>query len=273
MRHAIALSALGHGTTSSNPPVGCVVFDENGHVLGQGWHRRKGESHAEAHAVAQAGSHARAGTAVVTLEPCCHHGRTPPCHQTLIDAGIARVVIAVLDPTSRGRGGAALPREAGIDVTVGVLADEARLVPGPWLTALDHQRPVLTWGCTLTPEGTLTGKPTVLPREVDTLVHDGGAVPEPGSPGTATPLVSLPQEPRHALDVLYRSGTRTAGLAVAMPQVRPYLHADLVDHIEIRVPADMPSALVFPDGYRLTGTARLPKGVWLSMSRDDDGVV
>ncbi|MGH3550222.1 MAG: bifunctional diaminohydroxyphosphoribosylaminopyrimidine deaminase/5-amino-6-(5-phosphoribosylamino)uracil reductase RibD [Pseudonocardiaceae bacterium] len=107
MRRAIALSAFGLGTASPNPPVGCVVLAANGNFVGEGYHERKGEPHAEAQALAAAGEHARGGTAVVTLEPCNHHGRTPACRQALIEAGIARVIISVIDPTSRGEGGAA----------------------------------------------------------------------------------------------------------------------------------------------------------------------
>jgi diaminohydroxyphosphoribosylaminopyrimidine deaminase/5-amino-6-(5-phosphoribosylamino)uracil reductase len=135
MRLAIALSANGLGTTSPNPPVGCVILDPDGAVIGTGYHQRKGEPHAEVHALSAAGTRARGGTAIVTLEPCNHVGRTPACRQALIDAGIARAVIAIIDPTSRGVGGAAMLRAAGVDVEVGVLADEARLVLGPWLTA------------------------------------------------------------------------------------------------------------------------------------------
>src|SRR6266513_4824464 len=101
MRRAIGLSAAGLGTTSPNPPVGCVVLDPSGQVVGEGYHERKGEAHAEAQALAAAGHLASGATAVVTLEPCNHQGRTPPCRQALIDAGVRRAVIAMIDPTSR----------------------------------------------------------------------------------------------------------------------------------------------------------------------------
>ena len=99
MRLAVGLSAQGLGTTSPNPPVGCVILDSAGQIVGAGYHRRKGESHAEVNALAAAGPRARDGTAVVTLEPCNHYGRTPPCSQALLDARISRVVVALLDPT------------------------------------------------------------------------------------------------------------------------------------------------------------------------------
>ncbi|MGH3916627.1 MAG: bifunctional diaminohydroxyphosphoribosylaminopyrimidine deaminase/5-amino-6-(5-phosphoribosylamino)uracil reductase RibD [Pseudonocardiaceae bacterium] len=143
MRRAVALSAFGFGATSPNPPVGCVILDANGRIVGEGYHQRKGESHAEVNALAAAGEQAKEGTVVVTLEPCNHHGRTPPCHQALLDAGIVRTVIGIIDPTSRGPGGAARLRQAGVDIEIGVLADEALLVLGPWLTALRIARPLV----------------------------------------------------------------------------------------------------------------------------------
>lgn len=105
MRLAIALSACGLGTTSPNPPVGCVVLDVDGEIVGTGFHERKGEPHAEGHALEAAGTPAAGGTAVVTLEPCNHIGRAPACLQLLLDAQVARVMIALRDPTSRRGGG------------------------------------------------------------------------------------------------------------------------------------------------------------------------
>lgn len=160
MRRAIVLSAFGLGTTSPNPPVGCVILDANGQIVGEGYHERKGEPHAETQALAVAGWRARGGSAVVTLEPCNHQGRTPPCRHALIDAGIARVVISVMDPTSRGEGGAMALRNASVDVEVNVLGDETRLVLGPWLVALEHRRPFVTLGYTVDRNGSWCGLPT-----------------------------------------------------------------------------------------------------------------
>jgi len=118
-------------TTDPNPRVGCVLV-KAGEVVGEGWHERAGGPHAEIHALQQAGAQAAGATAYVTLEPCCHHGRTPPCTQALIAAGIARVVAALEDPNPQvtGKGLAAL-RQAGIDTRSGVLAAEAeQLNPG-----------------------------------------------------------------------------------------------------------------------------------------------
>ncbi len=108
-------------------------------------------------ALAAARDRARGGSAIVTLEPCNHLGRTPPCRQALVDAGIARVVISVMDPTSRGEGGAAALRNAGVDVEVGVLDDENRLVLSPWLAALEGARPFVTLGYTVDVNGKISG--------------------------------------------------------------------------------------------------------------------
>ncbi len=116
MRRAVALSARALGATSPNPVVGCVILDADGAVAGEGWHQRAGGPHAEVHALFAAGERARGGTALVTLEPCNHTGRTGPCAQALIEAGVARVVYAVADPNRAASGGADTLRAAGVDV-------------------------------------------------------------------------------------------------------------------------------------------------------------
>lgn len=125
MRRALDLAARGIGRTSPNPPVGCVIVRDR-QVVGEGFHARAGESHAEVIALREAGENARGATAFVTLEPCAHHGRTPPCTDALLTAGIGRVVVAAEDPNPlvAGRGIERL-RAAGVDVRVGVLENEA----------------------------------------------------------------------------------------------------------------------------------------------------
>lgn len=130
MRRALELALRGLYSTDPNPRVGCVLVSD-GKTVGEGWHERAGEAHAEVHALRAAGEAARAATAYVTLEPCAGHGRTPPCVQALLAAGVARVVFAAADPNPRMQGGAALLRAGGVQVDAGLLADEAhQLNPG-----------------------------------------------------------------------------------------------------------------------------------------------
>jgi diaminohydroxyphosphoribosylaminopyrimidine deaminase/5-amino-6-(5-phosphoribosylamino)uracil reductase len=154
MRHALRLAETVRGRTSPNPAVGAVVLDASGEVAGTGATQPPGEPHAERMALAQAAGRARGGTAVVTLEPCAHTGRTGPCVDALIDAGIARVVYAVADPNPVAGGGADRLREAGIEVCAGVGADEAiRGALRPWLHAMDTGRPFVTWKFASTLDG------------------------------------------------------------------------------------------------------------------------
>src|SRR5690554_5720522 len=128
MLRALELAARGRFTTHPNPNVGCVIVNKSGDIVGEGWHERAGEPHAEVFALRQAGEQARGGTAYVTLEPCSHFGRTPPCADALVEAGLARVVVAMRDPFEAvaGRGIAKL-LAAGVDVSVGVEEQAARL--------------------------------------------------------------------------------------------------------------------------------------------------
>ncbi|WP_184572375.1 bifunctional diaminohydroxyphosphoribosylaminopyrimidine deaminase/5-amino-6-(5-phosphoribosylamino)uracil reductase RibD [Streptomyces zagrosensis] len=153
MRRAIALAARGLGHTSPNPVVGCVVLDAAGQPVGEGWHQRAGGPHAEVHALRAAGERARGGIAVVTLEPCDHTGRTPPCSRALVEAGIARVVYAVADPTAQATGGAATLAAAGIDTAGGLLAEQAAAGNEAWLTSMRTGRPFVLWKYAATLDG------------------------------------------------------------------------------------------------------------------------
>jgi diaminohydroxyphosphoribosylaminopyrimidine deaminase/5-amino-6-(5-phosphoribosylamino)uracil reductase len=126
MAKAIQLAQQGLYTTHPNPRVGCVVV-KDGKIVGEGFHARAGQPHAEVFALRQAGAQAQGATAYVTLEPCAHYGRTPPCANALVEAGVARVVMASLDsnPLVAGKGQAIL-QNAGISTTVGVLEGEAK---------------------------------------------------------------------------------------------------------------------------------------------------
>jgi diaminohydroxyphosphoribosylaminopyrimidine deaminase/5-amino-6-(5-phosphoribosylamino)uracil reductase len=144
MARAVGLAEHGRRTASPNPVVGCVVLDGAGDIVGEGWHERPGGPHAEVVALRAAGSRAAGGTVVVTLEPCSHHGRTPPCTDAIVESRAARVVYAVDDPHPAGGGGASVLRAAGIDVEGGALAPEARDVNAAWLTSVTKGRPHVT---------------------------------------------------------------------------------------------------------------------------------
>ncbi|WP_069173206.1 bifunctional diaminohydroxyphosphoribosylaminopyrimidine deaminase/5-amino-6-(5-phosphoribosylamino)uracil reductase RibD [Streptomyces griseus] len=153
MRRAVTLAARGLGATSPNPVVGCVVLDAAGQQAGEGYHRRAGGPHAEVHALREAGEAARGGTAYVTLEPCNHTGRTGPCAQALLDAGVRRVVYAVADPNPQATGGAETLRAAGVQVEQGLLADEAEAGNTAWLTSVRLGRPYVRWKYAATLDG------------------------------------------------------------------------------------------------------------------------
>jgi diaminohydroxyphosphoribosylaminopyrimidine deaminase/5-amino-6-(5-phosphoribosylamino)uracil reductase len=154
MRRAAALAA--GRRTHPNPTVGCLVLDEHGLVVGEGHHAGPGHPHAEAMALAAAGSAARGGTAIVTLEPCVHHGRTPPCADALVAAGVARVVVGAVDPDPRVAG-AGLERlvTAGIDVRSGILADEMESLDPAYFHHRRTGRPRVTLKLALTLDGAI----------------------------------------------------------------------------------------------------------------------
>lgn len=143
---AIAESERVRGTTSPNPPVGCVILDRHGKAVGFGGTQPPGGSHAEVMALKEAGAKAQGGTAVVTLEPCSHFGRTPPCTEALREAGIRHVIHAVSDPNPDAAGGAQRLEEAGLTVESGLLADEVSNGPlRAWLHYARTGRPHVTW--------------------------------------------------------------------------------------------------------------------------------
>src|SRR5690242_188935 len=153
MRRALELAATPGVPHGPNPRVGCVLLAENGVEIAEGFHRGAGTPHAEAAALAAAGDSARGATAVVTLEPCNHTGRTGPCAQALIEAGVTRVVFAQPDPNPVASGGADTLRAAGVAVELGLLEREARLLNRAWTFAMEHDRPFVTWKFATTLDG------------------------------------------------------------------------------------------------------------------------
>jgi len=141
MAHALQLAARGLYTTTPNPRVGCVIVRDE-RIVGEGWHQRAGTPHAEIHALKQAGSAARGATAYVTLEPCSHHGRTPPCAEALVNAGVARVVAAMSDPNPLvAGGGIQMLTLAGIRAEVGLMEGEARALNPGFISRMTRGRP------------------------------------------------------------------------------------------------------------------------------------
>lgn len=152
MRRALELAAQGAGFVEPNPMVGAVVVDDDLQLLGEGYHQRFGGPHAEVHALRQAGERARGATLYVTLEPCCHQGKTPPCTAAVLAAGIKRVYVAALDPFPAVAGqGVAQLRAAGVTVDVGLLEEQAVELTAPFRTLIQDHRPfvIAKWAMSL----------------------------------------------------------------------------------------------------------------------------
>lgn len=159
MRRALVLGESVRGRTSPNPPVGAVILAADGSLAGEGATDPVGGPHAEVKALTQAGGKAEGGTAVVTLEPCNHTGRTGPCTQALIAAGVAKVIYAVGDPNPIAAGGAERLRAAGIEVSAGVLVDEATAgALRAWLFGVEAGRPYVTWKYAATLDGRIAAE-------------------------------------------------------------------------------------------------------------------
>ncbi|MCC6238958.1 MAG: bifunctional diaminohydroxyphosphoribosylaminopyrimidine deaminase/5-amino-6-(5-phosphoribosylamino)uracil reductase RibD [Phycisphaerales bacterium] len=158
LQRAIDLAMQGRGSVEPNPLVGCVIV-KNDQVIGQGYHQRFGQTHAEPNALASCTQDPRGGTAYVTLEPCCHHNKkTPPCAPRLIEAGLKRVVIGCMDPNPAVNGrGAALLRSAGIQVDAPVLENECRQLIAPFIAFMVHQRPYVTLKWAQSADGKVAG--------------------------------------------------------------------------------------------------------------------
>lgn len=153
MKCALTLAKKGIGKTSPNPAVGCVIV-KNGTIVGEGWHKKAGGHHAEVHALEMAGSAAQGADVYVTLEPCSHTGKTPPCSEALIRAGVKRVVAGMSDPNPRVNGGGLQALQlAGIETHCGVLEDECRAINRPFLKFITTGLPYVTYKCAMTLDG------------------------------------------------------------------------------------------------------------------------
>ena len=190
---ALELAERGRGKVKDHPLVGAVVV-KNGEVVGEGWYEYETVDHAEARALAQAGDRARGATLYVTLEPCAHHGRTPPCTDAVIDAGIARVVVGALDPNPVAAGGVDKLRAAGIDVEL-LESDDAFRQNEAWRTWKALGRPFVTYKAAVTLEGQVTvpGRRWISGEESRRLVHELRAASDAVAVGMGTVRADAPR--------------------------------------------------------------------------------
>ncbi|KQY25130.1 bifunctional diaminohydroxyphosphoribosylaminopyrimidine deaminase/5-amino-6-(5-phosphoribosylamino)uracil reductase [Cellulomonas sp. Root485] len=198
MRRALEIARRGPAN-GPNPRVGCVLLGPDGEVLGEGWHRGAGTPHAEVAALTDAADRdasTRGATAVVTLEPCNHTGRTGPCSEALLAAGVGRVVVSVADPNPVAAGGAERLRAAGVDVETGLLADEGRALLGAWLPSVERGRPFVTLKIATSLDGRIAaadGSSRWITSEVSRHhAHDLRAEVDAIVVGTGTALVDDP---------------------------------------------------------------------------------
>jgi diaminohydroxyphosphoribosylaminopyrimidine deaminase/5-amino-6-(5-phosphoribosylamino)uracil reductase len=196
MRLALSAATRGWGQTAPNPLVGAVVFAGDD-LAGEGYHARFGERHAEVVALEQAGDRARGATLYVTLEPCNHHGKTPPCVDSIIDAGVSRVVIAARDPNPLASGGVDKLRDAGIAVELGVLESDAHEMNAPFFNSFKSERPWVTLKLAVSLDGAIAAadrKPRWLTGEESRiLVHRMRAANDAVAVGIATATADDPE--------------------------------------------------------------------------------
>ena len=199
MQRALRAAACPDAPPGPNPRVGCVILSPDGDILAEGHHRGAGSAHAEVDALANlaaTGASARGASVLVTLEPCNHQGRTGPCVQALLDAGVAEVIYAQDDPTEQAGGGAAALEAAGVRVRRGLCAQEAARLNRPWLLAVTRGRPMVTWKLAATLDGRIAAAdgtsrwitPSVARRDAHSLRRECDAI----MVGTGTALADDP---------------------------------------------------------------------------------
>lgn len=237
LRRALDLARRGLGLTSPNPNVGALLVDDNGEVVGEGTHTYEGVKHAEVLAIEQAGSRARGATLFLNLEPCSHQGRTPPCVDAVIAAGIRRVVACIEDPNPRVQGqGFAKLRAAGITVASGYLAEEAQALNAAFAKYIRYGTPLVTLKAAMTLDGKIAPPPSGLDANTQ------GAGGTTGGWITSEPARAHVQEQRHESDaILVGVGTILADDPLltdrsGLPRRRPMMRV-IVDS-RLRLPLD-----------------------------------
>ena len=239
MARALQLAARGLYTTSPNPRVGCVIV-RDGRVVGEGWHARAGTPHAEIHALKTAGDAARGATVYVTLEPCSHHGRTPPCAEALVNAGVVRVVAAMTDPNPLvAGGGISMLTLAGILSEVGLMEAEARALNPGFVSRMTRQRPWVR----LKTASTLDGKTALANGQSQWITGEAARADVQRLraracailTGSGTVLADNPRmnvrdldTGRQPLRIVVDSGLRTPADAAILPALLACHHADSV---------------------------------------------
>jgi diaminohydroxyphosphoribosylaminopyrimidine deaminase/5-amino-6-(5-phosphoribosylamino)uracil reductase len=263
MNRALSLAERGRGRTSPNPLVGAVVVSRDGVIVGQGFHRRVGEPHAEVHALEQAGDLARGSTLYCTLEPCSHVGRTGPCVQRIVEAGVVRVVAAVQDPNPlvNGRGFEQL-RAHGVTVEVGLGAEAARALNQPFFTLMREHRPFVVLKAAMSADGYIAEAPgrrtQLTSSEANRHAHRVRAEVDAIGVGVGTILVDDPSltargafRERPLVRVIFDRRLRTpAGAAVlSTSQVGPVIIMTSVEsarHDALREPLEAKGAVIEP---------------------------
>ena len=246
MKRALTLARKGIGATAPNPAVGCVIV-KDGKVVGTGWHKKAGGPHAEIHALEVAGDMARGADVYVTLEPCCHTGKTPPCSQALIRAGVGRVVAGMSDPNPKvGGGGLEELKTAGIQVVCGVLEDNCRDINRPFIKHVTTGMPYVTYKCAMTLDGkisTVTGASRWISCEasrayvhrmrarmdavmvgVDTVIADNPELTVRHVRGRNPLRVVVDSHLRTPESVKVLSGKNAAGTIIATTETDPRVH-------------------------------------------------
>jgi diaminohydroxyphosphoribosylaminopyrimidine deaminase / 5-amino-6-(5-phosphoribosylamino)uracil reductase len=200
LERALELAERGRGTAHPNPLVGAVV-ERNGEVVGEGWHERKGEPHAEVNALTAAGDRARGATLYLTMEPCNHHGSTPPCTEAVLAAGVARVVAASLDPNPKAGGGLERLRREGVEVQL-VESFEARVLNEAWRTWVALGRPFVTYKVAVSVDGRVAvpGERWVSGEASRRLVHELRAASDAVAVGMGTVRADAPRLDARGVD-------------------------------------------------------------------------
>jgi len=243
LQQAARIALLGHGTAEPNPMVGCIITNKVGDIVGEGFHEKCGEAHAEINALSMAGKSADGGTAFVTLEPCNHHGKTPPCSEALLNAGIKRVVIGAIDPHETASGGEDFLRVNGIDVEV--VDDECcREILAPFSHRIKTGLPWITckWAQTIdgsieTPSG---DSPWISCKESQQLVHEERGCVDAIVVGVGTVVADNP-----SLTVRGTTKYRTPLRIVIDPALRTPLEATILND-------EAPTLLVHAQGADTT---------------------